>query len=160
MGDAITRRHAVAVSLAVLCGVAIPTLAIADEKSEALQTIEELIPTLSDEDIAFLSDVIESEKNSRGIQRLRIGTGTYICGKDIDPGSYAIRIEQAEPDKDPYVQITIEENVDDGNNWSRISWDLITDPEDYNVTMTENMRMVISAEKAKCIISPAKKISF
>lgn len=163
MEKSLSRRSILAGGAAALCGLAIPRAVLADtvdNTSGTLSEIKDLFGKLSDDELLEVDDLLRDEKESRGVQSLPIGTGIYVADIDIDPGSYLIKVRPSEPDGRVYVTFTLEEANESGDDWDQLSWDLVTSPTDYNFTVREGVRLDIDISDGKCVIFPAKKISF
>lgn len=159
----ISRRTALVGGIAALCSLAVPHAALADETpsaTDALGQIEALLGELDDDELIELEELVRTEKGRRGVQSLPIGTGTYISGVDIDPGSYLIRVRPAEPHGDIFVTFTLKERDEDKDSWKQVAWDLIVTPIDYCFTMREGAKLEIDITDGACTIFPSKKISF
>lgn len=178
----ISRRMAIAGGLAALCGAVVPQMALANDDpveipevnnakdasesdgTPALKEIEELLQNLSDEDLKELDRMVLELKSARGMDSLPFGSGIYMAGESIDPGSYTVWVTVI--DEYPYINFTIEEPceegspMDIGSGWASVSYNSIKESGPYQFTLKDGERLKCSIEGGTCTISPTKKISF
>ena len=161
-----TRRDSVAGVL--LLGLTATFSASRVNASEDKQVVDaSCLADLTDDELVLLEQMVVGEKQRRDVKSTQMQAGMYVAGVDIDPGSYILHVctedgSACESERSP-LMLVFYETVGQGDS---VSYDPdyaedINFGNDYRLLINDGAVFEVQLRgDARCLISPAARISF